>query len=120
MYIVVELGTSYRNRMEIPVAKLILFVLLFGSCAHCDEWTFFHPESVKSFGCRVLPIDLAVNGSNQRVMIWEAEARAERNDGTAWLYDVARFPLDLKGRHKAEKACSKWMDVAEKLVKASR
>jgi hypothetical protein len=97
-----------------------LVVLWLCSLARADQWEFFHPELVRKYGCYVRQVDLQANGMDHGTMIWDAEAFADRADQSHWIYEVARYPLTLKGRHQAEKACSKWTDDAEKRVRKAQ
>lgn len=107
-----------RSRIRLLVAAKLLSLCLVGT-ASADQWTFFHPEMVKTYGCKVAVLDMQINGSSERHDVWEAAATAMWTDGTQWQYTLAVFPLTLKGKHQAEKACFKWMDEAEKRVKAA-
>lgn len=86
-----------------------------------DRWGFFHPELVTSMSCRVEQVSFAKYGESGVRLSWIAEAMAERKDNAGtWQMTIAEFPPTLKGRHQAEKECSKWMDEASKRVKAAR
>ena len=101
------------------IAAKVLALCLVGT-AQADQWTFFHPESVKTFGCRVVLTDMQINGEpSTRQDQWEAEATAVRTDGS-WAFSLGFFPPNPKGRHQAEKVCSKWVDEAEKRVRKAR
>lgn len=100
-----------------------LWVILVALGAYCvlparaDQWAFFHPELVTQFSCTVSEVRMSLNGTGQSDAVWEAEATAQRKAALDWGITVGIFPLNLKGRHAAEKACSKWMDEASKRVK---
>jgi hypothetical protein len=101
------------------VVRAALLVLLVGSgavAARADQWAFFHPELVTQFSCTVSEVRMSINGTGQSDAVWEAEASATRKAETDWGMTVGVFPLNLKGRHAAEKACSRWMDGASKRV----
>lgn len=92
---------------------LIVMALVGMASAHADPWAFFHSETVIQFGCSVSEVQMSVNGVGRSEAVWEAMARAKRKPpGEDWAMTVGIFPQNLKGRHAAEKACSKWMDEA--------
>ena len=101
-------------RRAIPIALLLC------SVAKADQWAFFYPEFVKSFGCRISPVTLQENGTGRTQEIWEAEAYAEQIGSSGklehWAFDLARYPLTAKGQNQADKACEKWRHEAEKRV----
>lgn len=80
-----------------------------------DPWTYFHPEQVKAFGCKVTDTEISLNGMARGELIWEATAFADRTTDR-WEMQIAQQPHTLKGRHEAEKACMRWQDEAEKRV----
>jgi hypothetical protein len=103
--------------------KTFAVVLMLCASALADQWSFFYPESVTSIGCSTQPVQLMVNGSSQRQDVWMALAHTKRDDpaiGTDWTHEVARYPLTVKGLHKAQKACSAWFDEASKRVKKAQ
>lgn len=96
---------------------LIMFGLFVKSADGQDKWAYFQPELVHSYGCNVRNTMLILNGVSGGEIVWMATAHAERTDGS-WQQDVAHYPYTVKGRHKAEAACRKWQDEAEKRVNA--
>lgn len=90
--------------------------------AHADAWEFFHAETVTKLSCSVVMVESSSHESGTSVSFWEALARAERNDRSlgTWSMTIAEYPQTLKGRHLAERACSRWMDDASKRVKAAQ
>jgi hypothetical protein len=95
-----------------------LFLVLSTLARSSDGWKYFHPENVSQFGCVSEVVQLAVRGQPSQD-VWKAGAYAHRNEEPDWAMTVGFFPPDQKGRHQAEKACSKWMDEAIKRVKAA-
>jgi hypothetical protein len=84
------------------------------------NWTYFHPELITAFSCSVSEVQMVVNGSPHSDAVWEAQAKAKRKGEGDWAMTVGVFPLTLKGRHEGEKACSKWMDQAQEIVRKSQ
>ena len=103
--------------MKLP---LLFVFLLVSIAAYADRWTYFHPETVLSFSCKITDVVQEPYGEHVQREVWEAQASAKRQGQPDWGMSLAQFPLTLKGRHDAEKACSKWMDEASKRVKAAR
>ena len=100
---------------------IVLAVLLLSSVANADQWTFFYPEMVKTFACRVEVVNFVAHGTGAGTDKFTANAYAERDPSVGrWDMQIGVFPLGLKGRHQAEKACSKWMDEATKRVVKAR
>lgn len=81
-----------------------------------DRWDTFQADKVLAFSCSVESIALQLNGSSYVKEIYEARASAKRMGLPEWNLTIGEFPSTLDGRHKAEKACSKWMDEAQKRV----
>jgi hypothetical protein len=106
--------------MKFMILSLFFAGLAFAGYASADAWTYFYPEAVTSLSCTTRPVQLQAAGAKESQSVWEAEAHAERNDKSlgSWSMTVGVFPQNLKGRHAAEKSCSKWMDEASKRVKA--
>ena len=99
----------------------LVALLLCASVAVCaDGWEYFHPTLVTAFSCSVAEVQMQVNGSPRSNGVWEATAKAKRKGEQDWAMTVGVFPVTLKGRHEAEKACSKWMDQAQAMVKKSQ
>lgn len=95
-------------------------VLLVGiSVSGADQWAYFQPELVTEFRCSVIEAEYVVNGTGRGDLVWEATGKAKRKGGPDWEMTVGVFPPTLKGRHSAEKSCSRWMDEASKRVKAA-
>lgn len=88
--------------------------------ARADQWTYFHPELVRKYGCTVSETEVVLNGTSHGEFNWDATAYAERADHTRWEQEVGRFPFTVKGRHQAQKVCSKWQDEAEKRVRKAQ
>lgn len=100
---------------------LIAWLLFSAATLLADEWEFFYPESVRSFGCTAKQVSSVPYGEHRAVDIWQAEAHASRDKQFGnWDMTIGAFPPTTKGRHQAEKACSKWMDEASKRVKAAK
>jgi hypothetical protein len=95
------------------------FMLLACLSARGDAWTFFHPESVKTLTCKV-ELSAMQHASGASYEVWLATATATREKEDTWQMTVGEFPPSEKGRHDAEKACSKWMDEASKRVRRAR
>jgi hypothetical protein len=92
-----------------------------GTAASADQWEFFFPAQVVSFGCKVNLITSVDEGRRGRAQdFWEAGAFAERKEEGRWAMTVGMFQPDTKGLHQAEKACNKWVDEASKRVKKAR
>jgi hypothetical protein len=103
-------------------AVLIVVFVLAAVSAHADQWNweYFHPTLVTAFGCSVSEVQMIVNGSEHSNAVWEATAKAKRKGEQDWAMTVGIFPVTLKGRHEAEKACSHWMDQAQEIVRKSQ
>lgn len=104
--------------MKFTVFCALLLLTPVGLCA--DQWEYFHPTLITAFSCSVSEVQMIVNGSPHSDAKWEAQAKAKRKGEPDWAMTVGMFPLTLKGRHEAEKACSKWMDQASGIVKKSQ
>lgn len=84
------------------------------------QWEFFHPESVTQISCKVEQVNVSGRGEASRDAFM-AEAKAKRKNGEGdWGMTIGQFPVSLKGRHEAERVCSKWMDQAMKRMKAAQ
>ena len=99
---------------------LIVFLLCGGTLVTADAWDFFHPGFVINYRCSVSEVQMTLNGVSRSEAVWEAQASAQRKAEPNWSMTVGIFPLTLKGRHAAEKACSRWMDEASKRVKQAK
>lgn len=100
--------------------RLGWLLLLAATTAGADQWTFFYPELVESFSCTVSRVEMIEHGGQGRD-VWQALASARRDPKAGqWEMTVGLFPPTVKGRHGAEKACSKWMDEASQRVRAAR
>lgn len=99
-----------------------LLALLCSVALAQGRWEFFYPASVTSLKCATEAVELEVHGSGVIQHVYQATAHAQRNDKSLgnWSMTIATYPQTLKGRHEAEKACSKWMDEASKRVKAAK
>jgi hypothetical protein len=96
------------------------FVLLACLSAQADAWTFFHPETVKSLTCKVELSEMqAIGTASHDVWLASASATRTKEEGN-WTMTVGEFPPSEKGRHDAEKACSRWMDEASKRIRRAR
>lgn len=93
-------------------------VALLVGVSRADQWEFFYPQTVTTFGCRVASIESRPIGGEKWQMAWGATAWARRTDKALgdWEMKIGEFPATTKGRHQAEKVCSKWQDEAEKRV----
>lgn len=99
--------------------RYLILLALVGT-AFADQWTFFYPESVTEFRCKVALVELSANGMARGEDKWEAEASATRKGVPNWAMSIGMFPPNQRGLHSAEKACSKWVDEARKRVKAAQ
>jgi hypothetical protein len=100
--------------------KRFLVCLMLLASAHADQWDFFHPESVIKVSCKVEETDYMIQGEARRA-VFMAEAKADRKDRLGvWSMTLGIFPPTLKGRHGAERVCSKWMDEAGKRIKKAQ
>lgn len=99
--------------------RLLLLLALVGT-AFADRWTYFYPESVTEIRCKVQRVEMSVNGMARGEDKWQAEAQADRRGMPNWAMQIGLFPPTHSGRHAAEKVCSKWLDEADKRMKASR
>jgi hypothetical protein len=106
--------------MKSALVCALLLLIPVTLCADQTNWTYFHPELITAFSCSVSEVQLMVNGSPRSEAVWEATAKAKRKGEEDWAMTVGMFSLTLKGRHEAEKACSKWMDQASEIVKKSQ
>jgi hypothetical protein len=96
--------------------KLATLVLLL-SLNPSDQWTFFHPEVVREYSCAVQVVTVMDHSMASPRQAWTARAHAERDSMIgSWEMIIGVFPYTLKGRHEAEKICSKWMDEASTRV----
>lgn len=104
------------------IIGMLWIVLMLALDAYADQWTFFYPETVTAFGCRSELVSQRISGTGVYADAWEARAHASRNDKSLgdWSMSLAAYPPTLKGRHQAEKVCSKWMDEASKRVKKAK
>lgn len=107
---------------------LVPFASTFSTSSSSDSmWTFFHPEVVTTMNCtieEVQKVQVDQNGGptgNKSETVWMAEARASRSikELGDWGLTLGYFQLTEKGRHQAEKVCSRWMDEASRRVKAA-
>ena len=103
--------------MKLKAAILLLAAIF----ARADQWTFFHPESVRHMSCKV-SMGTMSHGDSPASDMWIAEATAKRNDPSLgdWGMMVSERPLTTKGLHQAEKDCAKWMDEARKRVERAQ
>lgn len=104
---------------KILAAKLLAITLVIP--ANTDEWTFFHPELVTKLSYRVILADVSgMQGAAEEKYL--CEVHADRSDPEVGNFDFTAgyFPPTVKGRHQAEKVCSKWMDKAHKLIVKAR
>jgi hypothetical protein len=101
---------------------LLLLSICCALPAMADRWTFFYPEAVTSTKCGIQLVSMHVNGSGVYADSWEALASAKRNDPSmgSWSMVAGMFPPTLKGRHQAEKVCSRWLDESAKRIAAAR
>lgn len=106
-----------RHRSRSPKVRAVLVLAL---ALASDPWAYFQPENVTRFVCKVSDVQLQAVGEKVSHPMWEAEASATRKDGTTWGMVIGEFPPTTRGRHAAEKACSKWMDEASKRIKSAR
>ena len=92
--------------------KLAAF-FLFLSLNPSDQWTLFHPEFVREYSCAVQVVSFIDHSTAPPRQAWTAKAHADRDSILgSWEMIIGVFPYTLKGRHEAEKTCSKWMDEA--------
>jgi len=100
---------------------LACLLLTAGTLCFADAWTYFYPESVIRMTCSVQLVDMSASGG-PRQDVWQADAHADRNNKELgnWEMTIGFFPPTVKGRHQAERECSKWMDAAGKRVRAAR
>jgi hypothetical protein len=96
----------------------VLALALLATTAHADQWTFFHPEAVTQLSYRVVLVDTTGTGEAGMHEQYMCEVHAKRNDPSLGNFDFTEgyYPPTEKGRHAADKACSKWMDKAHKLI----
>jgi hypothetical protein len=103
------------------VLTLACLLLATGAPLLADQWVFFYPASVLSFGCTARQILAVPFGEHHGIELWEAEAYAVRTkDQGNWGMTIGKFPNSDKGRRQAEKECFRWMDQATKRVKAAK
>lgn len=60
------------------------------------------------------------HGVGDTRQVWQAEAAAERKDREKWAMSIGEFSHTIKGRHAAEKTCTRWMDQATKRIKGAK
>lgn len=98
---------------------IMAMVIITARIAHADQWEFFYPQTVSTYGCRVSSVESRPIGGEVWQMAWSATAWAKRSDKQLgdWEMNLGRFPATSKGRHQAEKLCSKWQDEAEQKVR---
>ena len=95
-------------------------VLVLALALASDPWAYFQPENVTRFVCKVSDVQLQTVGEKVSHPMWEAEATATRKDGSLWGQVIGEYPLTTRGRHRAEKACSKWADEATRRVRRAQ
>lgn len=109
-------------RPSLPwVAFVVLTCAISSFAGDSGRWTFFHPEAVTNLSCKVQMVSMQ-HGPEKSGEAWVADATATRNDPSLgdWHATIAEFLPNVKGRHSAENACSKWMDEASKRVRAAK
>jgi hypothetical protein len=99
---------------------VLLLLASMAPCSDKENWEYFHPVLVTAFSCSVSEVQMIVNGSPHSDAVWEATAKAKRKGEQDWAMTVGIYPATLKGRHEAEKSCSKWMDQASAMVRNSQ
>lgn len=112
-----------RRLLPWVVAHVVVACAISSFAGDSGRWDFFHAEAVTSLNCTVQSVmQYPFGDKSAGYANWQAEASAKRNDKSLgdWEATIARFPSTLKGRHDAERACSRWMDEASKRVKAAR
>jgi hypothetical protein len=84
-----------------------------------DPWANFHPELVRNYSCKVQDVEMHAN-DGPGMMVWIADASAERGEDGKWAMMIGEFSHTMKGRHQAEKTCSAWMDEATRRIKKAQ
>lgn len=105
-------------RLFLTIACLVLIGT--GTLCFADRWTYFHAESVLSVTCKVQAVESHTNGSSESHPRWIATASAERSVDGRWEMMLGEYPPTSKGRHQAEKDCSRWMDEAGKRMRGGK
>jgi hypothetical protein len=105
------------------LAILILLVCALPYDLRADEWAYLHPETVTKFACDVQMVEVVLVGDKDGPTYWQANGRAERTGMDEWRFKAGEFlippgrpKLALDGRHKAEQACSRFMDKMTKQI----
>jgi hypothetical protein len=122
-------------RLIVAVAIIVAMLCI---QSRADQWTYFYPEHVTAMSYKVSEVTLEINGVGTTGTAWQCNAYAIRDDPSLgnWTMpvatyrwpDVGKTPQDKakaekeirKLRHKADAACSKWLDEASARVRKAQ